>query len=310
MGFKGKVFITGGTGTIGQAIIRRATEENWDCDITVFSRSWKTQADLKRIYPKTRCVLGDVLDPVAISMAIAGHDIVIHAAAMKHIVRGEEDPLQTYEVNVNGSIHVLQACVEHNIKQVVGISTDKACCPINAYGASKLMMEKIFQQFAYIYGGSTAFNLVRYGNVFGSAGSFIHNWRACQEAGEPVWSTDPEMTRFWLSEDYAVDLILHSTVYPTGSILVPLLKSAQIGDIESWILGKRADEYIGKRPGEKFHEMLVNREESWRTSVKTKDLCVIYPEYLELVTARDVEEYSSDMAPRFTKEEFLEMVGI
>jgi FlaA1/EpsC-like NDP-sugar epimerase len=308
MNLTGKVLITGGTGTIGQAIIRRATEEIWDCDITVFSRSWKSQADLKRKYPNIICVLGDILDPVGTDMAIAGHDIVIHAAAQKHIVRGEENPLHTFETNVNGSINVLQACIKNNVKHVVGISTDKACAPINAYGASKMLMEKAFQQYADTY-DTTQFHLARYGNVLGSAGSFIHNWRICQEMGEPVWSTDPDMTRFWLTEDEAINLIIESIEYFSGIILVPLLKSAQVGEIEMWVLGRYADKYIGSRPGEKLHETLVTYEESFRCSVKDPSKCIIWPSTTDVVTARDIERYESFEAERFTKEEFLTMLG-
>lgn len=306
---QGKVFITGGSGTLGRAIIRRATEEKWDCDITIFSRSWKAQNDIKRKYPHVKCVVGDVLDPVGLSMAIAGHDIVIHAAAMKHIVIGEENPAQVIEVNVNGSLNVLQACVENGVGEIVGISSDKACSPLNAYGASKMLMEKAFQQYATTY-NYIRFQLVRYGNVLGSSGSFIHNWRACQKAGEPIWSTDPEMTRFWLTEDDAVDLILKSLDYPTGTISVPLLKSASVGDIEQWVLGRNADVYIGRRPGEKYHEKLVNEEESWKCSVKTPEFCIIWPSTSDMVTARDIRPYyDSFLAERFTKEEFLAMLG-
>jgi UDP-N-acetylglucosamine 4,6-dehydratase len=331
MNLTGKVLITGGTGTIGQAIIRRATEENWDCDITVFSRSWKSQADLKRKYPEITCVLGDVLDPVGTDMAIAGHDIVIHAAAQKHIVRGEENPLHTFETNVNGSINVLQACIKNNVKHVVGLSTDKSCHSANAYGATKYLMEKSFQQYAATYhGGDTEFHLVRYGNVLGSAGSFIHNWRICQQMKEPVWSTDPNMTRFWLTENEAIDIILHSLEIPSGKILVPMLKSAMVGDIEKWILGKPADNYVGKRPGEKTHETLITREELKyaHTCAQTPSgLCTSYQEpkywpveifpttaviFEKLNTLDKVEDYgayTSVLSTRLTKEEFLTMLG-
>jgi FlaA1/EpsC-like NDP-sugar epimerase len=307
----GKVFITGGTGTIGNAIVRRATEEKWDCGITVFSRDWKRQADMKRKYPHVTYVLGDILDSHSLSMAICGHDIVIHAAAMKHIVRGEENPLQCIEVNVNGSINVLQACVENGVEHIIGISTDKACHPINAYGASKMLMEKAFQQYASSF-SYPQFHLVRYGNVLGSSGSFIHNWRACQEAGEPVWSTDPEMTRFWLTEDEAVNLIMLSLDFQSGEILVPLLKSVQVGNIEKWVLGKPADIYIGMRPGEKVHEELLREEEIgyYFSEEERPTYFIVYPSTSEFESnIRCNQHHNSFEAERFTKEEFLAMLG-
>ena len=311
MKLSGKVFITGGAGTLGKAIIRRATQEEWDCDITVYSRDWVKHLAIKREYPKVTTILGDILDQNSLAMAIAGHDIVIHCAAMKHIVEGEYHPLQVIETNVNGSANVLQACVEHNIKHVVGISTDKSCSPANAYGASKMLMEKAFQQYASAY-GHVQFHLVRYGNVLGSTGSFIHSWREQLAKGEPVWSTDPEMTRFWLTEDSAVELIIDALEYDSGDIVVPELRSARIGNIEKWILGKPADEYIGLRPGEKIHETLITTEEGIRT-VYTGDLGF---HYIVFPSTRSIEnfdsgvtEFTSENADRLTKEEFLEMLG-
>lgn len=327
MKIEGKLLVTGGCGTLGRAIIHRATEENWNCDITVYSRDWNKHIALKRDYPNVRTVLGDILDPVSLNMAIAGHDIVIHAAAMKHVVEGEKYPLSVIENNVNGSVNVLTACVQYGVRHVVGISSDKGVAPHNAYGASKMLMEKAFQQFSVVY-NYTQFHLVRYGNVLGSTGSFIHNWLKQLADKKPVWSTNPRMTRFWLTADHAVDMILKSLDEPSGCIYIEKLKSASVENLEEWLLGKPADEHVGIRPGEKMHETLLTVEEgdyaewiyegSYDEYVPPKNGVVekphkhvrLYPTWTEPQEAGLTPIKSSNKHYRLEKEEFLEMLGI
>jgi len=173
MGLTGNILITGGSGTLGHAIVRQSIEERWDCAITVYSRSELRQAQMRQAHAGLRYVLGDVRDYDRLAAAVAGHDIVIHAAAVKRIPEAEQQPVNCYETNVIGSMNVARACNAGGVARCVGISTDKACRAITAYGASKLAMEKLFQAQA----GGCVFTLCRYGNVVASNGSVIPLWR-------------------------------------------------------------------------------------------------------------------------------------
>lgn len=265
MQLTGKVFITGGAGTLGRAIMRRAQEEGWDAQFTVYSTDPMKHKMIKELFPDATCALGSVTDIDSLMLAIAGHDIVIHAAALKHIVQCEIAPLATLDVNVNGSQNVFHVCAELGIPHVVAISTDKAVAPANTYGASKMIMERICHAYAFSY-PKTEFHLCRYGNVVGSTGSFIHNWRKDLEELGLVNSTVDTMTRFWMSEDDAVDVILNCLEEPTGCTFIPRPKTASIGDLEKWLLPEGTEiVHHGARIGEKKHESLLTAEEGIRT---------------------------------------------
>lgn len=255
----GNVLITGGTGSLGHAIVRRATAENWPCKITIFSRSELLQAQMRAKYPDLRYVLGDVRDAGRVSDAIAGHDVVIHAAAMKRIPECEAQPVECYATNVQGSINVLRACVQHGVGRVVGISTDKACRATTAYGASKLAMEKAFQA---VPEGRTVATCVRYGNVVASRGSVIPIWREQAARGEPLTITDPHMTRFWMSIDSAVTLVLDGANARHGEIWIAKMGALSIDDmIDAAGLSGHPVKVIGLRSDEKLHEDLVHLDE-------------------------------------------------
>ena len=265
MQLEGKVFITGGAGTLGKAILRRAHEENWDAQFTIYSTDPMKHKAIKEMYPDVTCVLGSVTDAESLLLAIAGHDVVIHAGAYKHIVQCEEYPLATIDVNVYGSQNVFGVCANLGIPHVVAISTDKACEPINSYGVSKMMMERICHAYAWEF-PKTEFHLCRYGNVVGSTGSFIHNWRKDLHELGLVNSTVETMTRFWMSEDDAVNVILRCIEEPTGATLIPRPKTASIGDLEKWLLPEGTEVvHHGARPGEKKHETLLTESEGFRT---------------------------------------------
>ena len=171
---RGKILITGGAGTLGRAIIRRAHSDNWPCSLTVFSRDPVKHLRLQREYPDVHCVMGDVRDFDGLAKVVAGHDIIIHAAANKHIPQAELNVQHTVDVNVTGSLNVATAAVRAGVSKVLGISTDKVCHPINVYGHTKALMERLFQEYNRI--GITEFHLCRYGNVFGSTGSVVELW--------------------------------------------------------------------------------------------------------------------------------------
>lgn len=262
---EGKILITGGAGTLGRAIIKRATEEKWPCHITIFSTDAIKHAHVRAQYPHVQSVIGDIRSYDAVYNAMAGKDIVIHGAAVKHIPVSEFNSIDTYEINVEGSRNVAMAAIQHQTPHVLGISTDKACWPANAYGATKMLMEKIFQEYARL-GFATQFHLVRYGNVLESTGSVVQIWKEAIKNHEPLKMTDPEMTRFWLSPNQAVTLVLKSLQLQSGHIYVakmPALtirKLAEYG-LELGSLDEIVIERIPVRPGEKEHETLLTREE-------------------------------------------------
>lgn len=302
----GKILLTGGTGTLGTAIIGRAAKENWPCDITVFSRDEVKQQKIKRQYPHVRLILGDVADYDALSKAMIGHDSVWHLAAFKHIPAAERDPLACFQSNVIGSLNVARAAMDSGVKQVIGISTDKACHPVNFYGTTKFQMERIFQDYAKHE--IVKFNLTRYGNVLGSTGSVIVDWRRKLKEQGFVNATDPDMTRFWLSVNQAIDLILKSLDEPNGTVLIPKLKGLSMKKMEEYVLpeGTRVT-YDGLRPGDKRDEELLAVEESRFTAMRSDDFLLRPP------TSGAIQDfitsYNSLNAPSLEKAELLAMIG-
>jgi UDP-N-acetylglucosamine 4,6-dehydratase/5-epimerase len=301
MGLSGSILITGGSGTLGQAIVRTAVKENWDCSFTIYSRSELRQAQMRARYPHCRYVLGDVRDYDRLSAAVAGHDLVIHAAAMKRIPECEQHPAECYATNVQGSANVVRACLAGNVKRCVGISTDKACRAITAYGASKLMLEKLFQAAPE---GPCAFTLVRYGNVVASNGSVIPLWRQQAARGEALTITDPEMTRFWMAESEAVRVVVHAAVLSSrGAIYVPKMGALSIVEMADIVAPGVPHVVTGLRSTEKQHEDLIHVDEVVTESERS--FVVWPPRWLDAMRGAS---YTSYAAPRLTREQFLAML--
>lgn len=254
---RGNILITGGTGTLGHAIVRQAMLEEWDAQITIYSRSELAQAKMRAEYPKLRYILGDVRDFTRLEAAVAGHNLVIHAAAMKRIPEAEEQPMECILTNIAGSWNVVHACQKARVARCVGISTDKACRAITAYGASKLAMEKLFQ--AQTEG--TVFTLVRYGNVVASNGSVIPLWRKAEREGRTIKITDARCTRFFMDEDKAVSLIEMAAENPAGTIVVPKMHKLNIVDMARLVVPGAQYIEVGLRSCEKLHEDLVHTDE-------------------------------------------------
>lgn len=252
-----KILVTGGAGTLGRAVVRRALRDGWPADFTIFSRDPVKHQAMAREFPKCRFVLGDILDASAVWGAIAGHDIVIHAAAQKHIPEGEANPAECLAVNVQGSINVAEACARGGVRHLIAISTDKVCRPVNVYGLSKLAMERCLQNMAERWKGLLDIHLLRYGNVLGSTGSFITQWRRMAKEEGRVTATDRNMSRFWLTTEMAVDLIVMAGYQPSGTVLVPLLPKLDLGKMEEYVIPDIPVVYKGMRPGEKRHEELL-----------------------------------------------------
>lgn len=273
------VLITGGTGTLGQAIVARAKRDGLATRFTIFSRDEVKQAEMKARYPDERYVLGSVTDREAIVMAAGGQSAIIHAAAYKQVPAAEVNTREAIHANVYGSQNVIHAALYGGVETVVGISTDKACAPVNAYGMTKALMEKAWQEAAAMQPYSSRFVLCRYGNVLGSRGSVLPFFRAQAKAGGPITVTDARMTRFWLTPDQAVDLVFKCFDWrvETGSILVPQAPASNVIDL-AWAvarefgLGPKDVRDIGIRPGEKLHEQLIHRGEAQHTVMAPRDL--------------------------------------
>lgn len=260
------IFVTGGAGTLGRAIARRRKEAGWKGKLTVYSTDSEKHEKMRRLYPDVNYIPGDIRAMEPLYNAMAGHDVVIHGAAVKRIPEAEYASVDCMDINVIGSLNVCIAAMRAGVEHVLGISTDKACHPANAYGASKMLMEKIFQEYAR-YGFDTQYHLVRYGNVLESTGSVIEMWKGAVERGESVKITDENMTRFWLSPSQAVDYVIESLECDPGFIYVPKMPALSIGKLLKYTLGDKeyVSERVPLRPGEKLHETLVTEEELSRT---------------------------------------------
>lgn len=292
---RGNVLITGGSGTLGQAIVRTSLINQWDCQITIYSRSELQQSRMRAKYPDCRYVIGDVRDYDRLAAAIWGQDIVIHAAAMKRIPEAELQPRECFYTNVLGSENVARACIAAGVVRCVAISTDKACRSVTAYGASKLLMEKLFQAQSI---RPTTFSLLRYGNVVASNGSVIPIWRKQAEDGKAVKVTDSRCTRFWMDEDKAVELIEMALEKPPGTILVPKMHKLNIVDMARLFVPNAPLVEIGLRSCEKLHEDLVHTDE------EALDL----GSYYLLGRGSTGHSYTSAMAPTLDGDDFLRWV--
>ena len=282
---KGKtVLITGGTGTFGNAFVTRLLAENQAKKIIIFSRDEFKQSQMQGSFKdpegKLRFFLGDVRDLPRLTQAFHGVDVVVHAAALKQVPATEYNPQEAVKTNILGSQNVIDAALANNVEKALLVSTDKAVQPINLYGATKLAAEKLFVA-ANAYRSderNTAFGVVRYGNVVGSRGSFIELLRT-QRATGVITLTHQDMTRFWITIDKVMDVILESVDrMKGGEIFVPKMGNMPVVDVITMLTPECEIKTVGMRAGEKLHEVLVTEYEAPRT----KDLgyaFVIKPEY-------------------------------
>lgn len=272
VGLSGKVLLLGGSGFLGRAIMKVAADEGWDAEFTVFSRDEYKQDLCRRRFGWARYVLGDVQDVYRLEGVMHGHDVVVHAAALKYIPEAERNVAEALRVNLDGSRAVVVAAVAAQVPCVVGVSTDKAVNPTNVYGATKMLMERVFIE---AQGGwaETRFSLVRYGNVIASTGSVIPLLLRQAAEGSEVTITDPHMTRFWITYQEAVHLICAAAAPDAaGEIVFPETAAMRMDDLAQAI-GVVADlphystwiKVVGARPGEKQHEAMMTWEESVRT---------------------------------------------
>lgn len=264
------ILITGGTGSLGKALIAELLS-NYDVRrLVIFSRDELKQLEVRRMFnddPRLRFFIGDIRDANRLRRAFHGVDYVIHAAALKQVDTAEYNPSEYVATNIDGSQNVIDASIDAGVKRVVALSTDKASSPINLYGATKLVGDRLFiSSNHYAAGYDTRFAVVRYGNVMGSRGSIVPAWRALAERGESLPITDNRMTRFWISLPQAVGFVLESfESMAGGELYVPRIPSMRITDLAEAIAPGARTHEIGIRPGEKLHEEMIAPDDSRRT---------------------------------------------
>ncbi len=279
------ILITGGTGSLGKALTKHILSKHPEVKkIIIFSRDEQKQFQMAQEYPvheyrQIRYLIGDIRDFERLKRAFKGVDYVIHAAAMKHVPIAEYNPMECVKTNVLGAENVINAALETGVERVVALSTDKAAAPINLYGATKLTSDKLFIAANNITGWNPIkFSVVRYGNVMGSNGSVIPFFLKMKQTGKlPI--TDPTMTRFNITLQGGVDMVMHALEHAWGGeLFVPKIPSYRITDVAEAIGPKCEKPIIGIRPGEKVHEEMITASDSFFTYDLGK-YYVILPSY-------------------------------
>jgi UDP-N-acetylglucosamine 4,6-dehydratase/5-epimerase len=266
------ILITGGTGSFGQKLVRRILARHDNCRVVVYSRDEMKQWNMANDFadhPKRhllRFFLGDVRDKDRLHRAFSGIDYVVHAAALKIVPAAEYNPFEFIKTNINGAMNVIDCAIDQGVRRVIALSTDKACNPINLYGATKLCSDKLFVAGnSYSGAEATRFAVVRYGNVMGSRGSVIPLFRSLRDGGElPI--TDAAMTRFMITLEQAVEMVLHAMKNAVGGeIYVKKIPSMRVVDIARAVAPEAKLKIVGIRPGEKMHEQMISPEDAATT---------------------------------------------
>jgi UDP-N-acetylglucosamine 4,6-dehydratase len=317
------VLVTGGTGSFGRRFVTQALATAKPRKLIVYSRDELKQSEMQGELAEQfgadtlkamRFFLGDVRDRERLTLALRGVDIVIHAAALKQVPAAEYNPSECIHTNVLGAENVVWASLSNRVKRVVALSTDKACNPINLYGATKLASDKTFVAANNLAGDiGTRFSVVRYGNVVGSRGSVVPLFRRLIERGAtelPI--TDPRMTRFWITLDQGVAFVLSSLeLMRGGEVFVPKIPSMAMPALAAAMAPGLPVRTIGIRPGEKLHEMMISSDDA-RNTVDLGDRYAIEPDFVEYprkplagAAVADSFVYSSDQ-----NEEWLDEAGL
>lgn len=261
------VLVTGGTGSFGKKFIRKALTLGVK-KVIVFSRDELKQYEMKQNFQddRIRFFIGDVRDKDRLYRAFDGVDIVIHAAAMKHVDACEYNPFEAVKTNIHGAQNIIEAAIDRGVEKVIALSTDKACSPVNLYGATKLASDKLFVAAnAYVGEKKTRFAVVRYGNVVGSRGSVVPFFKKIRETGV-VPITDERMTRFWITLNQGVQFVLDNLDrMQGGEIFVPKIPSMNIMDLAKAIAPECETKIVGIRPGEKLHEAMIMEDDARHT---------------------------------------------
>lgn len=299
--FKGKsILVTGGTGSFGKKFIRAVLDQPEARRVIVYSRDELKQFEMRQQFPnetRLRYFIGDVRDAQRLDRALDGVDVVVHAAALKQVPAAEYNPAEAVKTNINGAQNVIDASIDRGVERVIALSTDKASSPVNLYGATKLVSDKLFVA-GNAYAGSkrTRFSVVRYGNVVGSRGSVVPFFKQMAATGTiPI--TDPRMTRFWITLDQGVRFVVESLKrMQGGEIFVPKIPSMKVTDLARVIAPDAAIKVVGIRPGEKLHEEMISPSDARRT-LDQGDRFVIQP---EMEWWRDHSIEGKSVAPDFS----------
>jgi UDP-N-acetylglucosamine 4,6-dehydratase len=279
---KATVLVTGGTGSFGRKFVEILLREKRPKKLIVLSRDELKQHDMRQVFPDTdnspmRYFLGDVRDKDRLCRAFHGVDVVVHAAALKQVPACEYNPFEAVQTNIIGAKNVIDAAIDCGVKRVIALSTDKAVNPVNLYGATKQVAEKLFVQGnSYAGAANTRFSCVRYGNVIGSRGSVIPLFLEQRKAGR-ITVTDKRMTRFWITLEQGVRFVIRSAEQMHGGeVFVPKVTSMRITDLAEAVAPGCRIELTGIRPGEKVHEVLVAEDEA-RHALEFDDMYIITP---------------------------------
>lgn len=281
--FNGKtILITGGTGSFGKKFTEVVLKEYNPKKLIIYSRDEMKQFELQPRFEKYKALrffIGDVRDKERLSLAMSGVDYVVHAAALKIVPAMEYNPAEAVKTNIIGAMNIIECALKQGIKKIMALSTDKACNPVNLYGATKLCSDKLFIA-ANSYAGDkgTRFAVVRYGNVVGSRGSVVPFFREKRKEGAiPI--TDPRMTRFWITLEQGVRFVLKNFErMHGGEIFVPKIPSMNIMDLAKAVAPECKTKIIGVRPGEKLHEAMISSDDA-RNTVELKDCYVLQPAF-------------------------------
>jgi UDP-N-acetylglucosamine 4,6-dehydratase (inverting) len=280
--FDGKtILITGGTGSFGKKFTEILLSEHNPESVRIYSRGELLQMEMQNRFddPRLRFLIGDVRDRDRLYRATSGVDIIVHAAALKHVPACEYNPIEAVRTNVDGSVNMIDAAIDNSVDKIMAISTDKAVHPVNLYGATKMVAEKLFTQGnAYTGGKKTRFGCVRYGNVIGSRGSVIPLFKK-QKMDGVITITDDRMTRFWITLEQGVRFVMDCIAcMKGGEIFVPKIPSMSVIDLAKVIAPDAERKVVGIRSGEKLHEILLTEDEARHTR-EFDNYFIIEPEH-------------------------------
>ena len=279
------ILITGGTGSFGRKFVKKVLKEFNPKKVIVYSRDeykhYLMQKEFSEYKDKLRFFIGDVRDKERLYRAFDGVDIVVHAAALKHVPLMEYNPIEAVKTNIGGAENIINAAIDRGVEKVIALSTDKAVNPVNLYGATKLVSDKLFVAAnAYAGGKKTKFSVVRYGNVAGSRGSVIPFFiKLVKEGAKELPITDFRMTRFWITLDEGVDLVFKAIKESKGGeIYVSKIPSFKVVDLAKAICPECKLKEVGIREGEKLHEVMITEEDA-RNTYEYEDTYIIYPQF-------------------------------
>lgn len=304
--------ITGGTGSFGKKFILTLLNNYNPKKIIIYSRDELKQFEMAQLpefkehEAKLRYFIGDVRDRERFELALRGVDYVIHAAALKQVPAAEYNPTECIKTNIDGAMNITQACLYSNVKKVIALSTDKAANPINLYGATKLVSDKLFVAANNLAGGQgPTFSVVRYGNVIGSRGSVVPFFKDLMEKGvDTIPITSPDMTRFWITLDQGIDLVIKGFErMKGGEIFVPKIPSMRVTDLAQAIAPDIPQDIVGIRPGEKIHEVMCPLETA-NLTIEFDDHYVIQPSTGSFDKNKDYTQNALGEKGQFVDENF------